>query len=142
MGIFDLMLKFGGFLMMPNGLCYLLGRFWKRGTHHGCVAALASGAVLGLYYNVTSTLPAFEPYLPDVVANMHYYHLLPLFALLLTAIFVVVSLVNPPPAPEKIDFLKTDEPVIKDTTPYPWYRKFGFWWVLYLAAFLALYLIF
>ncbi len=141
-GIFDLTLKFVGFLMIPSGLCYLLGRFWKRGTHQGCVATLAAGAVLGFYYNLASTMPSFESYLPEAVASMHYYHLLPLFALLLVAIFVGASLFSPPPSAEKIDFIKANSPLPEREGPKVWYRTFGFWWAIYLLSFISLYLLF
>ena len=141
-GLFDLMLKFGGFLMMPNGLCYLLGRFWNRGNHQGCVTTLACGAAFGLYYNFTSTINGYEHFLPDFIANLHYYHLLPLFAIFLATIFVVVSLAFPPPAKEKTDFIRFNTPESLNKTPQPFYRRFGFWWALYLTVFVSLYVIF
>jgi len=141
-GIFDLMLKFGGFLMLPNGLCYVFGRFWKRGTHHGCIATLACGTTVGLYYSVASTLPGYEVYLPDFALSMHYYHLLGLFGMLLACVFVIVSLLNDPPAQEKIDFIKANSPIAEASSERPWYRAFGFWWMLYIIAFFGMYLVF
>ena len=142
-GIFDLMLKFGGFLMMPNGLCYLIGRYWRRGNEHGAVAALLCGAVLGAYYIVMSTLPGYDRFLPGNVADIHYYHLLPIFGAILTVIFIVVSLLTPAPAPEKLDFLKPDPSIGQEpVAPKVWYKRYGFWWALYLAAFVGLYLVF
>jgi SSS family solute:Na+ symporter len=142
-GIFSLLLKFGGFMTLPCGLCYLLGRFWRRGTGQGCVATLVTGAAFGAYYIVTSTLPGCKGLLPERIASMHFYHLLPFFAILLATIFVVVSLLTPAPSPEKLKILDA-APVssARMAGPRPWHGRYGLWWLLYLAAFVGMYLIF
>ncbi|MEM9158285.1 MAG: sodium/solute symporter [Verrucomicrobiota bacterium] len=143
-GIFDLALKFGGFLMMPNGLCYLLGRFWKRGTHQACVTTLACGISLGLFYNFTSTIPGYDYLLPQFILNIHYYFLLALFAGILTTVFVVVSLLTPAPTEDQLALLKLNKPLPEEEqlSAKPFYRRFGFWAIIYLTAFFALYIIF
>ncbi|MBK1878598.1 SLC5 family protein [Pelagicoccus mobilis] len=140
-GIFDLMLKFGGFIMMPTGLCFVLGRFWSRGTSKACLATLSTGLLLGVYYNLSSSLPAFSSLLPEALGQMHYYHVLPLFAALLALIFIVISLLDQAPTKEQLEFLKENTPE-RPASPKPWHRSFGFWWTLYLVAFIALYLYF
>jgi len=141
-GIFDLVLKFGGFLMVPNGLCYLLGTFWKRGTEQGCIASLGTGVLLGGYYNVVSTVPGYDRFLPDLVAESHYYHILPIFALILVFVFVVFSLLSPKPSAEKIDFIRASAQERAERPVRPWYRSFNFWWGVYIAAFATMYIVF
>jgi len=141
-GVFDLVLKFGGFLMVPNGICYLLGRFWMRGTEQGCIATLLCGVLLGAYYNLTSTVPDLYRFLPDLVAETHYYHLLPFFGLILAGVFVLFSLLSPPPPIEKIAFLDVGPEENPAAIAKPWYRTFGFWWAVYIVVFAALYIMF
>lgn len=124
------------------GIRDLVGRFVKRVNGQGAVATLSVGLVLNVYYVMTSTVPDLRFLLPDIMANLHFYELYPFMVIFLTLILVVVSLLTPAPEPEKLVCLEKHPKEIDTGGPLPWYRRFHFWWAVYLVAFVALYLAF
>ncbi len=142
-GIFDLVLKISGFMLLPAGVCYLWGRLVPRVNGAGASATLLCGLVLGVYYILTSSLPGLRSFLPEFVHEAHYYHVYPVFVLILTGIFFAVSFMTDAPTPDKLEFLKAhadDRAHLK--SEQPWYRKFYFWWGVYVVVVLGLYIVF
>ncbi|MBD5780658.1 sodium/solute symporter [Pelagicoccus sp. NFK12] len=141
-GIYNMILKIAGYMILPTGVCYLVGRFVKRVNGAGAVATLAVGLVLNIYYVASSTIPSLRWLLPDWVANLHFYELYPFLVVLLVAILVGVSLLTAPPPPEKLACLQTPPKPVDLGPAGPWYRRFHFWWVVYIVAIVGLYLAF
>ena len=141
-GIYTIVLKVTGFMILPTGVCYLWGRFSQRVNGAGAVATLACGLVLGLSYIMFSTIPELQPHLPALIADAHFYHIYPVFFVIFTVILYTVSALTAPPTAanlECIQAIKTDAP----TGPVlPWYRRFKTWLILYLICFAAVYIIF
>ncbi|MEX0323053.1 MAG: SLC5 family protein [Puniceicoccaceae bacterium] len=141
-GIYSMVLKISGYMILPTGVCYLLGRFFKRLNGKGAVATLATGLVMNVYYVFASTIPELNHLLPAFAREMHFYELYPLMALFLGFILFVVSYLTAPPAPEKLECLVMMEPDKNALGKVPFYRRFHFWWVLYLGLVFTLYFVF
>ena len=141
-GIYTIVLKVTGFMILPTGVCYLWGRYSQRVNGSGAVATLLSGLVLGVAYIAFSTLPSLRPHLPDIIANAHFYHIYPVFFIIFTVILYAVSLLTPAPAAEKLECIrKVERETITGPKPV-WYRSFNFWLVIYLCCFTAIWIIF
>ena len=141
-GIYSMILKISGYMILPTGVCYLLGRFFKRLNGAGAVATLATGLVLNVYYVLASTIPELNHLLPAFAKGMHFYELYPLMALFLACVLFIVSYLTAPPAPEKLECLIALQPETREGESLPFYRRFHFWWILYLGLVVSLYIIF
>ncbi|MBK1879339.1 sodium:solute symporter family transporter [Pelagicoccus mobilis] len=141
-GIYSMILKIAGYMILPTGVCYLVGRYVRRVNGAGAVVTLGIGLVLNVYYVMASTIPELRFLLPDWMANLHFYELYPFMVIFLTVILVGVSLLTPPPEPEKLVCLEKPRAEIDTGAPTPWYRRFHFWWMVYLVAFVSLYIVF
>jgi SSS family solute:Na+ symporter len=141
--IYLLILKIGGFMLLPVGTCFILGRFSRRVNHQGAVATLAAGLIISLVYIVGTNLPWAGAFLPEYVLRAHFYHLYPFLFIFYTVFLYAVSLLFPPPSAEKLAVLTAGPSLaIEDTGPRPWYRSFNFWWIVFLACVATLYLVF
>jgi SSS family solute:Na+ symporter len=141
-GIYNMILKISGFMILPTGTVYLIGRFMRRANHQGAVATLLVGLLLGVWYIVCSTLPSLRGLLPEVVANAHFYHVYPVMFALLVVVQVSVSLLTSPPSPERLVCIAPMVKVPRVGTAPVWHRSFGFWLVVYLLCLVAIYSIF
>lgn len=140
-GIYSMILKISGYMMLPTGVCYLMGRFFPRLNGTGAVVTLATGLVINVYYVITSSVPDLNHLLPAIVREMHFYELYPILVLLLSGLLFAVSYLTAPPGPEKLQCLTTgDRPVI--TADVPFYKRFKFWWIFYLSIVAFLYIVF
>ncbi len=141
-GIYTIVLKVTGFMILPTGVCYIWGRFSQRVNGVGAVGVLLSGLVLGITYIAFSTLPSLRPHLPEIIANAHFYHIYPVFFIIFTVVLYGLSAMTAAPLPEKLECIRAAaEPV--QTGPAPvWYRSFKFWFAIYLACFIAVWVIF
>lgn len=141
-GIYTIVLKVTGFMVLPTGVCYVWGRYSPRVNGAGAVATLISGFFLGVGYILFSTLPSLRPYLPDIIANAHFYHIFPVFFIVFTVILYAVSAVTPAPSAARLDCIRKVERAVR-TSPAPvWYRSFRFWLAIYLLCFAAVWIIF
>lgn len=142
-GIYNMLLKIAGYMILPTGVCYVFGRFNKRVNGKGAVATLGFGLLMNVYYLAASTIPELRYLLPDFVQELHFYQLYPFLVVLLTVVLLVVSYLTEPPEEGHLSCLKlSSEPAGVAKMPLPWYRKFYFWWGLYLVLFVGLYLFF
>ncbi|MEZ5276904.1 MAG: sodium/solute symporter [Opitutaceae bacterium] len=137
--LFDLGMTVAGFMVIPSGVCFLFGRFSNRANSYGAVTTLILGLLIGLYYVLAKNFPAAGVPIPDAVRSMHFYHVFPLVFLLLTAVFFGVSYLTPPPAPEKLEVIRPMVQEIETGPRRPLLRSFNFWWILYLAIVVGLY---
>ena len=104
--IYLFILRLGGFLLMPVGVCFLIGRFSRRVNQHGAFACLGLGSVLGLAYVLFTSLPPLKPLLPEWFVAMHFYEVLPFFFLLNAGILFGVSWLTPPPSAAQLAVLR------------------------------------
>lgn len=141
-GIYTIVLKVTGFMILPTGVCYLWGRFSKRVNGAGAVATLLTGLVLGLTYIMFSTIPDLRVHLPDLIANAHFYHIYPVFFVIFTVILYSVSALTPAPTEARLACLRVEKEDTSHLPKLPWYRRFKFWLVVYLICFCAVYIIF
>ena len=140
--IYKIVLKVTSFMILPTGVCYLWGRFSKRVNGAGAVATLLSGLILGLTYIMLSTIPSLRGYLPELIANAHFYHIYPVFFIIFTVILYGVSALTAPPTAANLACLNIEKEDTSHLPPLPWYRRFKTWLIVYLICFAAIYAIF
>ncbi|MDQ8197992.1 sodium/solute symporter [Pelagicoccus enzymogenes] len=142
--IYVFVLRLTGFVFMPIGVCFIFGRFSKRVNHQGAFATLSAGVVLGVIYVLGSGIPALQQYMPEWLLAWHFYEVLPFFFLICSGIMFGVSYLTPPPAPEKLAVLQQTRAALDETdeNALPLFRRFAFWWWLFIAILGTLYIIF
>lgn len=141
--IYLFILRLGGFLFLPVGVCFIFGRFSRRVNAHGAMACLGAGGAVGLGYVLLSTLPALAPWRPEWVAALHFYEVLPFFFLLCTGILFGVSAVTPPPDAEQLEILSLKESAgAGPAAARPIWQSFQLWMALLCAALGLIYLAF
>ena len=141
-GIYAMVLKISGFMILPTGTVYLLGRFMRRINHQGAVATLVVGLVMGVWYVVCSTIPDLRFLLPDVLAKAHFYHVYPVYFLIFATVLVGVSLLFPAPSAEKLTCVAPMAKAAKLATSPVWWRSYRTWLIAYLIALAWIYSIF
>ncbi len=109
--IFEAINAIASDLAPPITTVFLFGVFWRRGTKQASLATLAGGFLAGAVCFVLD-LPAFgsEKLLTHGLGIPFLMQAWWLFCLC-CGIFVAVSLLTPPPAPEKVDGLTWDHPL-------------------------------
>jgi SSS family solute:Na+ symporter len=141
--IYLLILQVGGFMLLPVGTCFILGRFSRRVNSQGAVATLALGLVLSVAYIVGAKTPWGQSFMPEFLVKAHFYKVYPFFFLFYVVFLYVVSLCFPPPTREKLEVLEAGPAVqLAPETPHAWYASFNFWWCVFLACVAAIYLVF
>ncbi len=97
-------------LAPPITTVFLFGVFWKRGTKQASMITLAAGFLLGVVSFILD-LPAFgsEKLITHGLGISFMMQAWWVFCIC-SVLFVVVSLLTPPPAPEKIDGLTWTNP--------------------------------
>jgi len=109
--IFDAINEILAVLSPPIAVVFVFGVFWKRGNEQAAVAAIFSGIVLGL----TTFLVDFPVYgdvkLITQLWGIPYMMQSWWLFVIISIIYVVVSLLTPPPRPEQIDNYTLDKPL-------------------------------
>jgi len=98
------------YIAPPIAACFLLGLFYRRLNGAGAMASLVTGLVLGvlrLVLELTSKASGgLEPgTLWHWIATINFLHFAVLLFVICTVVLFVVSLMTPPPSPEKIEGL-------------------------------------
>jgi solute:Na+ symporter, SSS family len=140
-GLYAIILKVTGFMILPTGTVYLIGRFFHRVNGPGAVATMLVGLVLGSWYVVCSTLPELRFLLPDAIAAAHFYHVYPLFFLIFVAVLFGVSYLTAAPTAAELACV-LPPPSIATETSGSWWQRYRFWLALYLVALVAVYIVF
>ena len=114
--IFDAINTILSVLAPPIAVVFIWGVFWKRGTKQASLATIISGFVLGALVFLID-FPAFEGIFGEgvkpITDNLGIPYMMQgwwLFVLLST-LYVIVSLLTPRPDPEKIKDLVFDKPL-------------------------------
>lgn len=111
-----------GYISPPIAAVFLLGIAWRRINAAGALAALLSGAVLGLMRLVLELMKGSltEGSLLYLYADVNFLHFAVLLFLVCVAILVVVSLATKAPAPAQVaglTFATAEEPVAQVERP-------------------------
>ncbi len=141
--IYDVILQVGGFMLLPVGTCFLLGRFSRRVNNEGAVATLAAGLLLSVLYIIGTKTAWGRSWMPDFIEQAHFYKAYPFFFIFYLVFMYVVSLFFAPPTKEQLVVLETG-PVVqfRPEEPRPWFQSFQFWWVMFLVIIVAIYIVF
>jgi solute:Na+ symporter, SSS family len=141
--IYLLVLKIGGFMLLPVGTCFILGRFSRRVNHQGAMATLSVGLAVSVVYILGTNLPGARALLPEAVVGAHFYHLYPFLFAFYAAFLYGVSLLFPAPAMEALKVLEAPaNRSLEEGGQRPWYRSFNLGWWLFLGLVTLLYLVF
>src|SRR5438046_10652858 len=94
------------YIAPPIAACFLLGLFYRRLNGSGAIASLVTGLVLGvlrLVLELTNKASGgLEPgTLWHWIATINFLHFAVLLFVICTVVLFVVSLMTPPPGPEK-----------------------------------------
>lgn len=111
-----------GYISPPIAAVFLLGIAWRRINAAGALAALLSGAVLGLMRLVLELMKGSltEGSLLYLYADVNFLHFAVLLFLVCVAILVAVSLATKAPAPAQVaglTFATAEEPVAQVERP-------------------------
>ena len=98
------------YIAPPIAACFLLGLFYRRLNGSGAIASLVTGLVLGvlrLVLELTNKASGgLEPgTLWHWIATINFLHFAVLLFVICTVVLFVVSLMTPPPSPEKTEGL-------------------------------------
>jgi solute:Na+ symporter, SSS family len=141
--IYLMILQVGGFMLLPVGTCFILGRFSRRVNEQGAVATLALGLVVSVAYIVGTKTPWGQSLMPEFFVQAHFYKVYPFFFLFYVIFLYGVSLLFPAPGADKLAVLEAGPAVqLAAETSRPWYGTFKFWWFIFLGCVVALYAIF
>ncbi|MBA2708413.1 MAG: sodium/solute symporter [Gemmatimonadaceae bacterium] len=125
------------YIAPPIAACFLLGIMNPRLNGRGALAALWSGFVIGMARLILELSKGSLPSgtLWSWIAEMNFLHFAALLFLLCSAILVVVSLMTPPPAPERVaDLTIQTASEVVDPGDTPNERRLTIWMSLLLAA--------
>jgi SSS family solute:Na+ symporter len=140
--IYPLLLRVSGFMLLPVGTCFLVGRFVRRVNNAGALTTLGLGLITGPLYVAFTAHPALKPMAPEWLVQAHFYHVMPVLFLIYAAVLIGVSLLTAPPPPEKLAVLDMPAAVrLADGGAIPWWQGFKFWWWLFLGVIVALYVV-
>lgn len=106
------------YIAPPIAACFLLGLFYRRLNGSGAMASLVTGLVLGvlrLALELTNKVSGggLEPgTLWHWIATINFLHFAVLLFVISTVVLFVVSLLTPPPSPEKTQGLTYGKPAV------------------------------
>lgn len=141
--IFRYMMKLGAYLSVPIGIVYLGGRFVPRINHQGALATLCIGVPLGLITIMLTTVKPMLVYAPRWMLETNFYVIGFVYGLVYFAILLLVSLLTPPPAREKLAFMTEAIAASRaENLSRPWYARLRVWFGAFTLIWVSLYLIF
>ncbi len=141
--VFRYMLRMGAYLVTPIGVCFLIGRFYRRANHHGALVTLWTGLVLGTLTILLTTTETLRPWAPNWMLETNFYIISFVYALFYTAVMILVSLASPPPNPDKLVCLDVkratqgDDQCVKTA----WYARASIWFFLLIVIWLIVYFV-
>lgn len=120
----------------PFAAVFLLGILWKRINATGATVAVFSGFILRIILGFSNLSGSWvASYEMQAIATWGF----------CIVVCTIVSLVTPPPAPEKVAgdlTLKSRHMNVVDPVSRKWYTKVAFWWILYVLVLLGIFTMF
>jgi len=124
-GLWDYLQQMFSIIVPPIAVIFLVGVFYKRGNGHGAFWTLLGGTAMGIFLFV---LEQYEMW------SLHYTMNVGLMVVISAIIFVVVSLMTDPPAPEKVELLTYRKGLISEGTEGEvWYKDYRYQIALLVA---------
>ncbi|RME66313.1 MAG: sodium transporter [Alphaproteobacteria bacterium] len=132
--LFKYLQKVLSYAIPPVVAMFILGMFWRRANAQGAVAALIVGIGAGAALFLANEILAWT--------DIHFLYIAPLLFALCAAVLALVSLMTPPPPPEKVDdyvwtpaFYHAES---RDLAGVPWYANYRYLSAVLLALTAAL----
>jgi SSS family solute:Na+ symporter len=108
-GLYTYLQSVQGYLAPPIFVVFFFGVFWKRLNAQGCLWAMITGFVIGLFRMAVDTPPTLglakgypEGSFLWIVNNINFQYFSILITLVSAAVMVLVSYATAPPDPERI----------------------------------------
>ena len=140
--VYQYVMKVATYLTFPIGICFLGGRFIKRVNHYGAFTVLMIGVPLGILSIIATSIESVGQYAPSYLIEQNFFWVSFLYAIGYLIILVVVSLLTPPPAPEKIAFMTEAIEASKEAEEAgPWYGRLKLWYALFLLMFATVFFV-
>ncbi len=142
--IYLLLQKVINYLLPAVGVCYVIGRFNRRVNGFGAVVTMSVGFVIGITFLLMTTVPAIKAISPDVIVEANFFHVSFFLILAYASILLIASRFRPAPAAEELAFMEPSEEELarEASSDRGFIGSFRFWVVLYVLAFIAVFVIF
>jgi len=135
-GIFQFFQTALTYIACPFMATILMGILWKRVNYAAGVFGLTGGLVIQvivaiLFSGKVAGLP-----------KLHFFYVGFIAQIFIAIGIVIVTLLTPPPDPEKIKGLIWNFNMLRhydDAKPRPWYQQIKFWWTLLLVGNIIIY---
>lgn len=139
--IYLFILRLGGFLFLPVGVCFIFGRFSRRVNSIGAIACLVVGGSIGLAYVFLTSLPPLKPYVPNWIVTLHFYEMLPFFFVACIVSLFSVSCLGSPPSRESLQVLDQIKTHAEGKDRHVW-QRFETWIALFCGSLGLIYVVF
>jgi SSS family solute:Na+ symporter len=137
--IYPFLLGMGGYGMVPIGVCFIGGRFWRRANSHGALATMMVGFGVGMSYIFLANVGDGR-LLPAWLRELHFYEVIPFFAAFCGVILYSVSRLTPLPSARCLAVLESKgEATNAVMDGGGWTKDYRVWWGLFLVVFVATY---
>lgn len=142
--IYLLLQKVINYLLPAVGVCYVIGRFNRRVNGFGAVVTMSLGFVIGIAFLLMTTAPPIMAISPDIIVNANFFHVSFFLILIYSAILLISSRFRPAPATADLAFMQpTEEELAEEASQDRGLTgSFRFWVVLYVLAFVAVFILF
>jgi SSS family solute:Na+ symporter len=125
-GLWDYLQQMFSIIVPPIAVIFLLGVFYKRANGHGAFWTLMLGTALGVLLFVLGEMELW---------SLHYTINVGLMVAVSIVIFIIVSLMTAPPAPEQIELLTYRRGLVSEGMEgLPWYQDYR----LHMSVLIAL----
>ena len=131
--IFEYLQLVLSFISPPVVSAFMLGLFWKRANSHGAFISLISGFVIAVFLLLSEMYGWFP-----AINEVHFLHKAPLLFLFCAVLHVVVSLLTPPPALDKLEGYTWQRDMLaaesEELAGLPWYKNYRILSIILLVA--------
>ncbi len=124
-GLWDYLQMMFSIVVPPIVVIFLVGVFYKRGNGHGAFWTLVLGTLFSLVLFILGVLGYWK---------LHFTINVGIMVFVSTLIFIIVSLMTPPPSQEQVDlYTFRKEMIAEGMEGVPWYQDYRFHMAILLA---------
>ncbi len=136
-GIFQFFQTAMTYIACPFMATVMMGILWKRVNYAAGIFGFAGGLIIQIIMAVL-----FSGAIPGL-PRLHFFYIGFLAQIPIVIGIVIISLLTPPPDPEKIKHLVWSLDLLKNYDaghPRPWYQQIKFWWALFVLGQVLIYI--
>ncbi|MBQ9873338.1 MAG: sodium/solute symporter [Thermoguttaceae bacterium] len=142
-GIFQYFQTLASYVTVPLATVFLLGVLWKRATSAGALSVMILGVPLGLLVNYVFVPLCFSPEVISKYSLGNPFIVGAMTQVLCVALMVLVSLATKPKDLETVAPLTFSVKNLRlpdDEPKRPFYQSVPFWWVIFVAFYVGIYI--